>query len=285
MQGKDWGYIGERVLGRTMQGIIGHWDYLRRESLKPVEMRNKRRFRRKDRSLVSAMAKIPRMNKRWSKEEDEEMISLRAKGKSLKSISKRMGGRAYRACKSHWSKIKDQSPQAITASQYPEVNRKRFPMEIQNAHSSTASQLDQQAEDIDFDSRSVTVGYDDPKSSTNCGLPIEAGIDTSSAKQPDRETVVVQGGFVSADASKSPKSKASSTSHHNQHAANPSPVTMESGELNQPDVQSVVARSESKTQKESSFQKDLMRRGFLSLLEEREAREPRTHRRSGSCPR
>lgn len=260
-----------------------------RESLKHVEMRNKRRLRRQDWPVFSAMAKTPRKNRPWSKEEDQELISLRAKGKIWTFISRRLQGRSVPACKLHWIKLKNQCPQAIGASKEAEVDRKSVSSENQNAHSSTASQLDLKAEDAGFESRSATVEFDDSRSSTNSNSPMDAGIDTTSAKQSDRETVVVQGGFVSVDTSKSFEFKAISTGHHNQHAVNsvrdseaPSPITEGSGHWKQPDVQPIIARSESTKQKESSFQKDLLRRGLLSLHDERGTGEPRTHGRSSS---
>lgn len=284
-QGKDWQYIGECVLGRTAEGANNHWKFLMKESQKHVEMRNKRRPRRQDWPVFSAMAKIPLKNRPWSKEEDQELISLHAKGKAWTSISRRLQGRNDQACKTRWAKLKNQCPQAIGASKEAELDNKSVSSENQNAPSTTASQLDLEAEDVGFESRSATVGCDDPRSSTNNNSTMDADINITSAKQPDRETVVVQGG----DAGKRFEFKATSTGHHNQHAANfvtggeaPSPITEGSGDWKQPDPQPVIARRESIKQKESSFQKDLLRRGLLSLLDERGTREPRTHRRSSS---
>lgn len=255
-QGKGWKYIGECVLGRTAEGANSHWKLLMRESLKDVEMRNKRRLRRQDWPVFSAMAKIPRKNRPWSKEEDEELISLRARGKTWTTITRRLQGRSDHACKLRWTKLKNQCPHAIGASKEAEVDRKSVSSENQNAHSFTASQLDLETEDAGFESRSVTVGCDDPGSSTNSNSPVDAGMDTTSAKQPDGESVVVQGGFVSVDASKRFEFKATSTGHHNQHAVNsvrdseaPSPITEGSEHWKQPDLQPVIARSESKAER------------------------------------
>lgn len=283
-QGNDWKYIGECVLGRTAEAANSHWKYLMKESLKDVGVRKERSLRRQDWPILSAMAKIPRQNRTWSEEEDQKLISLRVKGKSWISISRRLEGRNDQACKLRWAKLSNQCPQAIEAFKEAEVYRK-------GAHRRTVSQLDLEVEEVGFESRSATVGYDDPRPSTNNNSPMDAGTDAISAEQPDGEPVVVQGGFVAVDASKTFDLKATSTGHYNQYGAYsvtsgeaPSPITEGPGCQKQPDLQPVIARSESTKQKESSFQKDLMRRGFLSLLDERGTREPRTHRRSTSWP-
>ena len=123
-QGKSWEYIGEHVLGRTASGARNHWDHMRTESLKPVKARAQSRRRRQKASVISAMAKIPRSNKSWSKEEERMLISLRAKGKTIDYISRRIKTKGYAACERRWGRIKGQYPQAVMASERRKSDKK-----------------------------------------------------------------------------------------------------------------------------------------------------------------
>lgn len=112
-RGENWKYIGERVLGRTASGVQGHWDLMRTESLKPVETRAKGLSQFRTSSVVSMMAKIPKKNKPWSKEEEGTLINLRARNKTLKYVCRRIPGKGYAACKEHWRRIKNRYAQAV----------------------------------------------------------------------------------------------------------------------------------------------------------------------------
>lgn len=154
-KGKSWNYISEDVLGRTTRGVRGHWESLRTESFKPVKTRNKGIRRAHNPSVLSAMAKMGKMNEPWSKEEDSILISLRAQGKTIKYISGRIRGRGIGACKTHWMKIKHQhqAPQAVTASEDLESDEN----ENSSEHSPffPVSQLDQDAKESESNSRPV----------------------------------------------------------------------------------------------------------------------------------
>ena len=222
-EGKDWEYIGERVLGRTASGARGHWEKLRSESLKSLGNLNKGRLRRQDDPLVKVMAKIPQKRKPWSKEEEELLVTLRAQGMTLRYASRQIRGRGYSACKGHWRRIKDRYPFVISASKLARTDGESVPSNSQDAHSSNTSQLEQEAVDAGFDSRSATLEGDDLKSSTNGDSPITV-VDTVSRNRLYAQAVVIHGNFVSANGSKRPKFKAPSTDHHDQQAANPTTV-------------------------------------------------------------
>ena len=290
-EGKDWEYIGERVLGRTASGARRHWEKLRTESLRSVRKRNKGRLRRQADPLVLAMAKIPQKNKHWSKEEEELLIRLRAQGMTLRYASRHIRGRGYGACKGYWRRIKDRYPFAVTASKLARMDGESVPSDSQDCHSSNTSQLEREADDAGFDSRSATLEGDDVKSSTNSDSPITVGIDTLPTNRLYAQAVVIYENFVTADGSKRPKLKAPSTDHHDQQAANPTtvgeaftPGTTGSLLSNQPGMGAFNARRDLQTQNEPSFQKDLLLREPDILGNERRLREIGKHRRSSSCP-
>ena len=285
-QGKGWKFISERVLGRTETGVRSHWDCMRTKSLKPVEMRTKGL---KNSSVISAMAKIPLKGKRWSKEEEEILISLRSQGKTLRYVSSQLPGREYSACKWRWRMLKNRYPQIVTAFKDPNADEERGPTNCQDANSPTANQLDREA---DWDSQSTTADGDYPISITSGYSNIEADMDTSPPKQPYQKAaaVVVHGSFVPAVASKRTEYKAASTEYHNQQAANSitdgedsSTDSYVSAKSNLPDLQSLAAsRRDLERQKESSSGKDLLFRGLSFLRKESETRKLGPHRRSNS---
>ncbi|KAL9132543.1 MAG: hypothetical protein Q9175_006279 [Cornicularia normoerica] len=284
-RGESWEYIGERVLGRTASAVQGHWDYLRTESLKPVETRANGRRRRQKSSVVSLMAKIPNKNT-WSKEQEGTLISLRAQGRSLKYICRRIRGKSYGAVKTHWRMIKNKYPQAVTAYKSIESDGKGDPLVPPETHFPSASQHDREAKEADWDSRSAIVEGEDPKSGSHSDLIIDDDVNTPSAKQPYQGAVAFHVGLVSAIAGKSPKSKATSTDYRNQQASKPltvredaSPTTNTSAYPDQPDSQPVIARSDPKTKKEWSYGEDLMACIFAQGTQ-----KLGTHRRSLSWP-
>lgn len=219
-QGESWAYIGERVLGRTVVGVKGHWDSLRTESLQLLEARAKGRRRRKNSSIVSMMAEIPQKNKRWSKEEEGILIGLRAQGKTLKYACKRIRGKTYGACKTHWAKIKDRYPQAVKGSKDLESDEKGDRSDRQDAQSSE-SQVDLGEDETESNSRSALIQGENRELSTNGDLALDADVDILSAKQPYQELMVIHESLVPVIASKSPKSNAASKDYDNQQASNP----------------------------------------------------------------
>ena len=264
---------------------------LRTESLKSVGKRNKERLRRQDDLLVSAMAKIPHKKKHWLKDEEELLIRLRAQGMTLRYASRHIRGRGYGACKGHWRKIKDRYPFTISATKLAQMDGESVPSDSQDAHSSNTSQLEQEADDAGFDSRSATLEGDDLKSSTNGDSPTTVGIDSLPTKRLYAKAVVIPGNFVSANGSKRPKFKVPSTDHHDQQAANPTtvgeaftPVTIGSLLSNQPGMRSFHAQRDLQMQNEPSFPKDLWLREPDILGNERGKREIGKHRRSNSWP-
>ena len=276
-EGKDWEYIGERVLGRTASGARGHWEKLRSESLKSLGNQNKGRLRRQDDPLVKVMAKTPQKRKPWSKEEEELLVTLRAQGMTLRYASRQIRGRGYSACKGHWRRIKDRYPFAISASKLARTDGKSVPSD-----SSNTSQLEQEAVDAGFDSRSATLEGDDLKSSTNGDPPITV-VDTVPTDRLYAQAVLIHGNFVSANRSKRPKFKAPSTDHHDQQAANPTtvgealaPGTQGSLLSNQPGMGSFNARR--------NLQKDLLLREPDILGNEGGKRKIGKHRRSNPWP-
>ena len=286
-EGKDWEYIGERVLGRTALGVRRHWEKMRSESLKPVGKRNKGRLRRQNHPLVSMMAKIPHKRKQWSKEEEELLSSLHARGMTLKYASRQMQGRGYNACKARWRRIKDSHPSAISASKLARMDGERIPSDSQDAHPFNTSQLEQEADDAGFESQSATLESDDLKSSTNGDSLVTVGKDNL----PPNQAVVIHRNFVSADESKRPQYKAPPTEHQDQQAADPTsvgeaftPGTKGSLIANQPGMRFFNAGRDSETQNELSFSKDLLLREPISLNNERGMPETGKHRRSNSWP-
>ncbi len=279
IQGKRWDYIGER-LGRTISAVRGYWELLRTESLKPVETRKKGPNRGHNASVISAMAKIPRYNERWSKEEEGILISLRAQGRTLKYVSRRLRGKKYSAIKNHWAKIKDRYPQKITASKDLDLGAKGFPSDCDYAHSSAAGPFDQKAEEATkADSSSATSESDDRDSITTSSSRIDPIIDTSPAKQNCHVAVVIHEKFVPSVAGKSPYFKATSTCHHNQQQATSSAVggensspTNSSTYSDQPKLQSVIA---------SPFREELLRQ---VLPEKPGMQQLGSPRRSNSSP-
>ena len=290
-EGKDWEYIGERVLGRTASGARRHWKKLRTESLRSVRKRNKGRLRRQGDPLVLAMAKIPQKNKHWSKEEEELLISFRAQGMTLRYASRHIRGRGYGACKGYWRRIKDRYPFAVTASKLARMDGESVPSDSQDCHSSNTGQLKQEADDAGFDSRSATLEGDDLKSGTNSDSPITVGMDTLPTNRLYAQAVVIYENFVSAGGSKRPKVKAPSTDHHDQQAANPTtvgeaftPGTTGSLLSNQPGMGSFNRQRDLQTQNEPSFQKKFLLREPDILGNERRMREIGKHCRSNSWP-
>ena len=193
-QGESWRYIGECVLGRTVSGVKGHWDLMRTESLQPGKTRAKgrrgRRWRMKT-SVVSVMAKMPQKNKRWTKDEEAMLTRLRAQGKTLSYVSKRIRGKTYAATKAHWRKIKDRSSQAVKASKNLKADDKRDPSDRPDAQSS-ASQPRQWEEDAELNSRSSAITDAEERESSRIGdSPTDADVQTSSAKQRHQEPVLI----------------------------------------------------------------------------------------------
>ena len=295
-QGKDWEYIRKRMVGRTLAGVKGHFDAMRTESLKPTKMRITGRRRRQNGLVLSAMAKIPsRKNKPWSKKEDAMMISLRAKGKTIEYVTRRLGGRGYNACKQHWRKIQSMYPKASWASELPGMDGKRVTTGSPDTHFSTVSQLDQKAEDASLDSRSATIECDGPESSADDDSSVDAGIDSLPIRRQYGEAVVVHTKFASIVDSKRANWKATSTNHHDQQAVNcitsgetSSQSPKGSAHSNQPDMESVIAKIDSKTHNEPFFRYGLLLPappGREYLRNETGAREWGTPRRSNSWPR
>ena len=254
-QGKSWAYIGERVLGRTEAGARGHWEDMRKKSLKPVETRAQGRYRRKRSSVVSVMAKIPNQSKRWTKEEEEILISLRAQGKSMSYICKHIPRKGYGGCKSHWLKIKGQYPQTVTASKDGEYEGNGNPPQYQNSQSSSTSQLVQELEKAESTSRSATDECEDAKPSTNGNPPIDADVNASSAEQSCQETMPSRVNLHRAIASQSPKFTTTSTDPHNQQGSkplvvgeDPLPGTDGSAHPDEPNSQPVIAKRDPQDQ-------------------------------------
>ena len=256
-EGKDWEYIGERVLGRTATGARRHWEKLRSEALNSVGKQNRGRLRRQDDPLVLVMAKIPQKNKPWSKEEEELLVRLRAQGMTLRYASKHLRGRGYGACQGHWRRIKDRYSFAIPASKLARMDGKSVPSDCQDDNVSSTSQLEEETDDAGFDSRSNTLEGDDVKSSTNGDSPVTVGIDSLPIKRLYAQAVVIHVDSASANGSKRPKFKAPSTDNHDQQAANPTtvgetftPGTKGSLLSNQPRMGSFNARRDLQTQNE-----------------------------------
>ena len=289
-QGKSWKFIGERVLGRTARGVEVHWDDMRTESLQPVEARAKGRRQRETSSVVSVMAKIPHKKKKknpWSKEEDGKLISLRAQGKSLIYICRRIRGREYSACKVRWRKIKDQYPQAVTDSEDLKSHKREDPSDRQSAQFSSESQFDQEAKEAESNSRSAIVECEDPESSTNDDSFIDPDENASAARQTSQMTVAGHVNLPSATANKNPKSKATSTDHRNQQASEHftvgedlSPSLNCSAHQDRPGLQSVIARRDPETKEKWSDQEAL-----IACISGHGKQNLGIHRRSYSWPR
>ena len=205
-EGKDWKYIGERVLGRTVSGVKHRWDKLRSESLKSVGKRNKGRLRRQDNPFVSAMAKIPQKSKPWSKKEEELLVRLRAQGLSLRHASNYMRGRGYGACRGHWAKIKDRHPFAIPASKLARMNGESVSSDSQDTCSS------------------ATLEGDHVESSAIGDSHVTVDKDTIPTKRLYAKAVLIYEKSPSANRSKRGKIKAPSTDDYDRQAANPTTV-------------------------------------------------------------
>lgn len=166
-KGNSWKYIGEDVLGRTAKGAKNRWECLRTESLQPVRTRSKGVRRVQNPAVISAMAKMGKKNKPWSKDEESILIRLRAQGKTLKHISGRIRGRGLGACKTHWRKIKDQYQPAVAAPKYLEFDGKGDPSDRPDAYITSASRLDQEAKEAESNPFSAIVDYEDLESRTH----------------------------------------------------------------------------------------------------------------------
>ena len=223
-EGKDWKYIGERVLGRTASGARHRWDKLRSEALKSVGKRNKGRLRRQDNPLVSVMAKIPHKSKPWSKEEEELLVRLRTQGLTLRHASNYMQGRGYGACKGHWAKIKDRYPLATPMYKLARINGESVPSDCQDAYSSDTSQLEQEAGDDGFDSRSATLEGDYVGPSANGDSLVTVDKNSIPTKRLYAQAVLIYQNSVSAERSKRAKIKAPSTDDYDRQAAKPTTV-------------------------------------------------------------
>ena len=267
-RGKSWNYIGERVLGRTSTGAQKHWDSMRTQSLKPVETRAegaKGRRRRQISSVISVMARIPKKRKTWSKEEEGILMSLRTQGKGYKYISRRLPGKKYGACKTHWAHIRYRYPRAVTAPEDLESKGKGELSDLKDSFPSSTSQLDEEVKEAESNSHAAINEREDSESYNNGDTTIDPNLDTSPAKQPYQVSVATHMSVLSANASESPDSKAISTHHHNQQASKPltigvdrTPSTDGSAHNDQPDTQPVVTGRDPETQKEWSDWEDLL---------------------------
>lgn len=124
-KGKSWKYIGKE-LDRTVKAAKNRWDSLRVESLQPIKPRSKG-ARVHSTSVLSAMAKLGAKQRQWTEKEDSLLISLRAQGKTMKQISRRIPGRPAGGCKGRWLKIRHLYPQQDTAFQDLKSNKKEIP--------------------------------------------------------------------------------------------------------------------------------------------------------------
>ena len=290
-EGKDWEYIGERVLGRTATSARRRWERLRSESLKFVGKRNKGRLRRQDDPLVLVMAKPPRREKPWSKEEEQLLVHFCAQGMTVKYASRHMQGRGYGACQRHWRRIKDRYPFASSASKLARMDGESVPSGSQDNHSSSTSQREQEADDADLDSWSARLEGDDVRLSTNGNSPVAVDTCTVPRKRLYAQAVLIYENPGSADGSKRPKFKTPSTDDHDQQAANPTtvgetftPGTKVSLVSNQPGIGSFNARGDLQMHNEPSLPKDSLLREPDVLSNERGQRKMGQHRRSSSWP-
>ncbi|CAD6566379.1 MAG: hypothetical protein ASARMPREDX12_008213 [Alectoria sarmentosa] len=266
-RGKSWKYIGERILGRTVSGVKGHWDCMRTESLQPVETRDKGRRRRQKSSVVSVMARTPRKKSSWTEKEEEILISLRARGKTLRYICKRIPGKKYGACKMHWRQIKDQYPQAVITPKIIESNGKEDSWNRQDAYSSYANQLDQEAKEAESNSRSAVVEREDPKPDTTDGFPTVADGDTLSVYHSYQRA-----GKIRLDPTGPRSNAAAADQHHQQDSQpatreeDPSSNTDHSENQDQPNTQPVMTQeNDPETKKAWSIQEDRL---LISLRKE-----------------
>ncbi|CAF9940450.1 MAG: hypothetical protein ALECFALPRED_008677 [Alectoria fallacina] len=266
-QGKSWKYIGERILGRTISGVKGHWNCMRTESLQPVEARAKGRRRRQKSSVVSAMARTPRKNSSWTEKEEKILTSLRARGKTLRYICRRIPGRKYGACKMQWRKIKDQYPQAVTTPKIIESNGKEDPWNRQDAYSSYASQLVQEAKEVESNSRLAVVEREDSKPDTAVGSLTVVDGDTLSVYQSYQRARKFR-----LDPTGPGSNAASADQHHQQDLQpatrdeDPSSNPDHSEHQDQPNTQPVMTqKNDPETKKAWSIQEDRL---LISLRKE-----------------
>ena len=289
-EGKDWEYIGERVLGRTAIAARRRWERLRSESLKSVGKRNKGLLRRQDDPLVLVMAKTPQREKPWSKEEEQRLVHFCAQGMTLAYASRHMQGRGYGACQRHWRRIKNRYQFAIAASKLARMDGESV---ASDTHSCSTSQREQEADDTGFDLRSATVEGDDVKLSTNGDSPVTIDMCTVPTKRLYAQAVLIYEKSGSADGSKRPKFKGPSTDNHDQQAANPTtvgdsftftPGTKVSLLSNQPSIGSGNAGRDLQMHNEPSFPKDLLLVEPDVLGNGRGQRKMGHHRRSNSWP-
>lgn len=285
-EGKSNKYIAERVLGRTTSGVKGRWGAMRGESLRPVETRLKGCRRGNKSSVISAMAQIPAKCRPWSKEDEETMISLRARGKTFKYVSKRIHGKSYDACKAHWRKMKSQYPQAVTISQIHESSRKQDTSDHQDPQLSSTSRLDQEVKEAQSNSRSAIVESEDHKLIHKSDSPNDADVDISSAKQTYQKSVAANVSVESAVTSKTPKSKATAIDQCDQRASktltfseDTSPRGNGSARQNQPDTKSVIARGDSQNRESMATLGST-----IAHISAQGTQKPGTHRRSSSWP-
>ena len=284
-QGKSWEHIATSELGRTVYSLKARW---RDHSLKPIEARTKghRREYLSSGTDISAMAKIP-SRRLWSKEEDDLLVSLLAKGKPFECVTRYMNGRGFDACNRRWERIKGHYPRGTKPLKRRKRNRKGDLSEREDTHSSTSSPPDQEVEEADSDG--TFEGYY-PESSRDESSRRDSSFNTPPAKQSFLKAVVIPGKSRSTVADRTPKIAATSTDHHSQLAPSGSVAgaqdsrsgTIVSPRSNSPDLKSVITTRDLMTTKKERFNgKGLLLRGF----EERETQEPgsRLHR-SNSYP-
>ena len=290
-EGKDWEYIGERILGRTATSARRRWERLRSESLNFVGKRNKRRLRRQDDPLALVMAKFPRREKPWLEEEELLLVRLRAQGMTLKYASRHLQGRGYSACQRHWKKIKDRYKVAISALKVARIIRESVQSDSQDTYSSNTSHFKQEADDTGSDSQSATLEGDDVKLSINGDSPVTVDMCTVPTKRLYARAVLIHEHSGSPGGCKRPKLKAPSIDDHNQQAANPTtveetftPGTKVSLALNQPSKGSCNAGRDLQMHNEPSLPKDPLLRESDVLSNERGQRKVGQNRRSNSWP-
>ena len=284
-QGKPWDYIGDR-LRRSGTAVEGHWYWLKIRASKPVQARRqgvKGRLRQENFTDLSAIANMPLKRGAWSKEEDHILNKLRAQGKTLRYVSRRIKGKGYSACKTRWQKIKNQYPQGL------EFNGKRQASDHREAEPYATSQPEQETKEAASKPHSATAEPEGHQLSIDGDSPIDANFELSSIKQSYREPVTPHRSLVSVDISKNPTSKATETAHHDTPTSEPftggrnlSLGTAGSVQSAQSDPISSLTNRDSKTNEVSSFRKDLLLRGFLSLHTDRGPQELARHRRSHS---
>ena len=279
-QGKSWEHIATSVLGRTVYSLKARW---RDHSLKPIEARTKghRREYLSSGTDISAMAKIP-SRRLWSKEEDDLLVSLLAKGKPFECVTRYMNGRGFDACNRRWERIKGHYPRGTKPLKRRKRNRKGDLSEREDTHSSTSSPPDQEVEEADSDG--TFEGYY-PESSRDESSRSDSSFNTPPAKQSFLKAVVIPEKSRSTVADKIPKVAATSTDHNSQLTATNSVAggrisstgTNVSLRWDPPNLQPVTTTRDLMTTKKERFNgKGLLLRGF----EERETQEPglRLHR-------